>query len=604
MKKTLTYLLLIMLITLFGSSLMAQQTLYNNGNLIHANKNALIHIDAQLENKDSSTLENDGVIELTSHFTNDSTAKFTIGTDSSSTERAVKFVGPGLQFIYGNMSDTINHYFYNLVVDKAASGSAVALHTNASVKGSLVFGSATSGASTYTPTAASTLTNNSGMGVIRTYDTSAHDYELYVTNSSVNAIKGYGSQYINNPTTDSFVQTRGAQGIGAGGLSRNVSAKGAVYIFPVGTSSNGYNPANFTFSSLGTTNGKVRGMFVDAAGGVGTLGNHCVGCGTSTPVAPGFDYYFHANPCNNDLPQWVALNQLPTNHGYWSFDGDSTDRYTMETFPYYPSFPGRAVDIWRMLKKNGSITSVPTGDWTPDITATITTVSDLLTYSRNAGCYSGQGVVGGTYTGFANYQMAREKAGAGIALPVELISLSAENVNNKFIRVNWATAQEIDNRGYTVMRSVNGSDFSAIGWVDAQGGGNKTTQSDYSYDDQSAVPGIIYYYKLAQQDFDGVITDTYVVDGTLTMTGSLSMSDCYPNPTSGNAKITILSTKGFSLTMEIYNIAGQLIRHSDITVNAGESILDIHSEKLPSGLYDIVLRSPENTFTNKLSIIK
>jgi hypothetical protein len=603
MKKTLTHLLLLPAI-FWSTGLIAQQTLYNDGSLIHANRNALIHIDAQLENKDSSTFENDGVIELTSHFTNDSTAKFTTGIDGSSTERAVKFVGGGLQFIYGNMSDTVNHYFYNLVVDKSASGSAVSLHTNTTVKGSLVFGSATSGSATYTPTAASRLTDNSGKGLIRTYDTSAHDYELYISNSSVNAIKGYGALYINNATTDSFIQTRGAKSVGAGGLSRNVSQKGVDYIFPVGTAANGYNPANFNFSSLGTANGKVRGMFVDAAGGVGTLGNHCTGCGNSAPLVPGFDYYFPSNPCNNGTPQWVALNQLPVNHGYWSFDGDSTDKYTMETFPYYPAFSASSVDIWRMLKKNGSITAEPTGDWTPDITATVTNVSDLLTYSRNSGCYTGQGVMGGTYTGFANYQMAREKLGAGIALPVELISLTAENVGNKFIRIAWVTAQEIDNRGYSVMRSANGTDFSPVGWVGAQGGGNKTSRSDYSYDDQTAVPGIIYYYRLAQQDLDGVINDTYIVDATLTMTGSLSVSDCYPNPTSGNAKITILSTKASLFTLEIYNIAGQLIRHSDVSISAGESILDIHAEKLPAGLYDIVLRNAENTFTNKLSIIK
>ena len=151
MRRIITPLTTMLLVISSSLSLSAQTTLYNNGGLLHANKNALLHIDAEIENKTTSTLENDGVIEITSNFTNDSTAIFTIGSDGSSTERAVKFIGSGLQFIYGNISDTVNRYFYNLVIDKSGSGSALTLHTNASVKGSLVFGSSTSGASTYTP---------------------------------------------------------------------------------------------------------------------------------------------------------------------------------------------------------------------------------------------------------------------------------------------------------------------------------------------------------------------------------------------------------------------------------------------------------------------
>ena len=276
----------------------------------------------------------------------------------------------------------------------------------------------------------------------------------------------------------------------------------------------------------------------------------------------------------------------------------------MVTYPYYPSFGGRTIDIWRMLKKSGSITSIPTGDWTPDITASISSSSDLLSYSRNTGCYTAQGVIGGTYTGFANYQMARDKVGVGTALPIELISLTSENMDNKLIRLLWATAQEINNKGFMVMRSTNGSDFAPIGWVDAQGNGNKSSRSDYTYDDETAIPGVLYYYYLAQQDQDGVISNTYIVEGNLNMNGNLSISDCYPNPTNGNSNIMIHSTADLSFKMEIYNMAGQLIQRNDMSITAGETTVNINSNKLPTGLYDIVLRTNENVFTNKLNIIK
>ena len=603
MKKIIPSLIIGLLI-FCSLRLSAQKGLFNEGGIIQTYRNSIIHIDGDVQNKNTSIFRNDGVIELIGNFTNDSTAILTTGSDAASTERAFKFIGAGTQFIYGNVSDTTSRYFYNLIIDKSVSGSPVVLGTHADVKGSLVFGSSTKGAPTYSPTSWSTLIDNSGKGTLRTFDTFAHDYELYITNPAVDAIKGYGSLIVNNPIIDSFIQTRGAQGVGVGGLSRNVSMTGVPYVFPIGTTTNKYNPLSFNFSALGTALDKVRGMFVDAPGGVGNLSLYCAGCGPH-PAASGFNYYFTANPCNANKHLWIIFNELPKDHGYWSFAGNSADQYFMVTYPRYPTYGGRGNDIWRTVKKNGSITSTPTGDWSGDILSTVSSVFDLLTYSKNTACYTDSGIPGGSYTGFGSYQMARQEVGAGSALPVEFISLTATAIDNKLIRLQWATAQEINNKGFEIMRSTNAIDFTKIAWIAAKGTGNTTIRSDYRYDDQAAEQGIVYYYKLIQLDYDGQSKETYMVQGSLTgSTQSISVSNCYPNPTTGNSKITIRSTNNIALTIDIYNMAGQLLEHRNVQATAGESSLDINTEHLPSGLYDIVLRTDENSFSNKLNIIK
>ena len=107
-KSELTYcgyftaLLLSLVFTTQGN---AQATLYNDGGTLHTDKSAILFIEGDLLNKNTSTLENDGVIELMGDLTNDSTAHIKNGSDATSTERAYKFIGNGTQAIKGDFSN-------------------------------------------------------------------------------------------------------------------------------------------------------------------------------------------------------------------------------------------------------------------------------------------------------------------------------------------------------------------------------------------------------------------------------------------------------------------------------------------------------------------
>ena len=82
-----------------------------------------------------------------------------------------------------------------------------------------------------------------------------------------------------------------------------------------------------------------------------------------------------------------------------------------------------------------------------------------------------------------------------------MIYLEADAMNNDAIQVRWATASEINNREFDVERSTDGSTWTIIGLV--PGNGNSTQENMYAYNDLNVVPGIPYYYRLKQIDFNG-----------------------------------------------------------------------------------------------------
>ena len=84
-------------------------------------------------------------------------------------------------------------------------------------------------------------------------------------------------------------------------------------------------------------------------------------------------------------------------------------------------------------------------------------------------------------------------------LPIELLHFTAE-IAEKFVKLNWATASEINNDFFTLERSTDMRNIEVIGHT--PGAGNSNTVLRYSYTDHDPHPGISYY-RLKQTDYDG-----------------------------------------------------------------------------------------------------
>ncbi len=595
------------LITLLPCFAVAQSTaFYNQGSTVYIQKGALLEVQGNFAN-DSGAIENDGIIELQGNFQNGSNAGFAVYNDSTSTERAVKFVGTGTQAIIGNMGNNASASFYNLVVDKTSAADQVQMQTNVNVQGSLVFGT-TSFTSTYNTS--NLYTNNNQKGLLATYAGST-EYNLNILNGNTDAIAGYPAMVMNGAPNTGYILTSGIRGSANGGLQRQVSAATA-YDFPIGTTAHGFNAMRLNFMHIPTGGGMVMGKFNDGSdnpnGSIGSLSTQCIGCSdlNQAPANSGFSKFFSSNPCNNNTPQWVMLDDAIKNHGYWSFASTTNSsgfNYSVEAFANNYTMEGTAADIWRTLQYKAPYGFNPTFaniTWNNDIDSTASQ-SDLLAYSRNTGdCYTGAGVPGGEYSDFG--QFAMKKSDGGGALPVKMLYVNATPAAQNIV-VSWATALEVNNNGFEVEKSADGVNFTGIGWV--KGHDNSTTQQNYSLTDINVDPNVVYYYRLNQIDNNGnsMLSDIAAAEVTAgNADAAFDISEPMPNPASTSSRLVITTNVSQAVFVKIYSLSGQVVFEQPYSVSAGSNTVNLDVQSFASGTYSAVIQAGEKSYSKMLVV--
>lgn len=174
-------------------------------------------------------------------------------------------------------------------------------------------------------------------------------------------------------------------------------------------------------------------------------------------------------------------------------------------------------------------------------------------------------------------------------LPVELLYFRGEAQDNGNI-LYWATASEVDNSHFEILRSLDGKNFNKITTVPARGGSDQTTE--YKYTDKDFINSANYYI-LRQVDKDGNYTNSEVIfikyEG---FEGSQKVDlVVYPNPVTDNGfelfgKNWLPESK---LQMRITDITGNEVYKDDFPVDEN-GIVQYYSkvpENLSTGIYII-----------------
>ncbi len=124
-------------------------------------------------------------------------------------------------------------------------------------------------------------------------------------------------------------------------------------------------------------------------------------------------------------------------------------------------------------------------------------------------------------------------------LPVEMVSFSAA-VTEGGVVLHWRTASEKNNSHYEVQRMPHGGQFETIATV--AGAGTSSISQNYTYADQNA-PGGTLYYRLMQVDLNSTFSHSKVV--AVENTTQEHQADLiYPNP--GNGGSVSLQVHGFA----------------------------------------------------------
>ncbi|MDB5206282.1 MAG: hypothetical protein JWR72_1357 [Flavisolibacter sp.] len=192
------------------------------------------------------------------------------------------------------------------------------------------------------------------------------------------------------------------------------------------------------------------------------------------------------------------------------------------------------------------------------------------------------------FTGFSQFVLALPST----TLPVGSLTFDAQPAKNN-IELTWKTASEHNNKGFSVERSTNGIDFTAIGWV--AGKGTTSTSSAYAYSDHNVQSNTVYYYRLQQIDFDSrsrssIIRQAKIMDNGVLITVS-------PNPAKN--KITVLVAGNTQpINISLVNAKGQTVAKLIRATISAPYQIDV--SRYAKGYYNLILHLPDGDVTKQL----
>ena len=191
-------------------------------------------------------------------------------------------------------------------------------------------------------------------------------------------------------------------------------------------------------------------------------------------------------------------------------------------------------------------------------------------------------------------------------VPVELVSFSAEVINNEVV-LKWQTATETNNSGFEIERAVGGGQSVVSGWEKirfVEGQGTTTERYDYIFKDEISKPGI-YSYRLKQIDFDGSFTYSQVVEVNVGTPTEFVLHQNYPNPFNPSTTIKFSLPLKANIEISVFNSLGEKV--ADVfrgELGEGYHEVEFSASNLSSGIYFYRLESAKFVSVKKMIIIK
>ncbi len=203
-------------------------------------------------------------------------------------------------------------------------------------------------------------------------------------------------------------------------------------------------------------------------------------------------------------------------------------------------------------------------------------------------------------------------------LPVQLSTFNAFNHSSNNVMIQWVTQSESDLDGYRLYRNVENSLDTAI-MLDTFIPGTNTSQTQtYSYIDNTISANGIYYYWIQMLDYDGsnsfhgpaIIQVETDYNGNVDIPLVTGLVSIYPNPFNPTTTIRYSLEVNSPVTIDIYNIKGQLVKTFDLGIQAQgfHQVVwqgDNNSGKdLPSGIYFSKMKTQGKVDIKKVMLLK
>jgi hypothetical protein len=336
-----------------------------------------------------------------------------------------------------------------------------------------------------------------------------------------------------------------------GKLIRKTNATNTSYLFPIGQSS--YTPISVNFQGGIQSNSTLSGRIVS--------GSHPQMNAEQMEYVR-TNYYWEMNSENMTNPNYsVTLNYqdaLVTN-------GLTETELDLRPAKWSAESGWKSSDQCSICHSSGIMG-----------TSTLSTDLNSITWS---------GV-----TGFSDFMGLGQ--GNGSPLPVELLYLEAECLNDEYFSAKWATASENNSSHFILQQSRDGLD-----WMDKktlQAAGNSTELINYEEELSVSFP----YFRLIQFD----------LDGDSTVYGPMSNScfkeefyfNVFPNPNKGNFQVVMNHSTSFPIEIQLLDITSKNIKTINCDGAMENSILlYTFNEKLTPGNYLVKIQLENGLLINK-----
>lgn len=191
------------------------------------------------------------------------------------------------------------------------------------------------------------------------------------------------------------------------------------------------------------------------------------------------------------------------------------------------------------------------------------------------------------------------KMSQAAVLPVQLISFTGSHINNSN-RIEWTTAQEINNAYFTLEKSVDGIRFKQLAII--PGAGNSNRQLQYSFEDLSPYNGITYY-RLIQTNSDGSHKYSGVIAVSFNNNADRLVA-LYPNPSTGKISFKYTASEKQVLQFQLINSAGMIIKKGEQAALKGDNIINFPVTNLSSGIYVIRVFNAKGNSLSAVQLIR
>ncbi|MCJ0743013.1 T9SS-dependent choice-of-anchor J family protein [Pedobacter montanisoli] len=178
-------------------------------------------------------------------------------------------------------------------------------------------------------------------------------------------------------------------------------------------------------------------------------------------------------------------------------------------------------------------------------------------------------------------------------LPIKVANFDVK-AKGAIVEINWSTATETNNSYFTIKRSVDGKNFTAIKTI--PGAGNSNQLKSYTTIDNNAPKGTVYY-RLTQTDFDNNPTD-YPEVRSVNIFGTEAFS-VYPNPVKNQLFLSYESTSTND-KLVLSGVDGKVILTATGTNEQITSKVNSKLNTLTTGVYILKLTTGNKTYQSKL----